>query len=356
MKSRCARGRARLAVLLGHLRNPDAPRPSHRDRAVRPAVSPGRREIRRRSGTGGGEMTADERRTGPPTGHADLDTLADLRRRRAGRAGGGAGRARTSPTAGSARPRSRRSTPSGPAARPAGAGDAGRRRRATGRGSRRPARPSGPVPAGGSTAADPEDELARARARRGPPAVPGDRQRPPRPWSCSPPAAPSPRSSAAAAPARPRPAAPAARPARRPSRRTRPGSCPRRRTAAPPPTPATRRRCPRTTGPACGRRCRRSPRRVRPLGRPRHDDAAARAACAGSIPGATGSLRGVQRIRYEGQPGVRVRVRRRRPADRLRGDRGLRERAGAAGDRARHGLLSPARGVRTGRRAGTSGP
>jgi RNA polymerase sigma-70 factor (ECF subfamily) len=27
VKSRCARGRARLAVLLGHLRNPDAPRP-----------------------------------------------------------------------------------------------------------------------------------------------------------------------------------------------------------------------------------------------------------------------------------------------------------------------------------------
>ena len=46
VKSRCARGRARLAVLLGHLRNPDGPRPSHRGPVVDRAPTGSREEAR----------------------------------------------------------------------------------------------------------------------------------------------------------------------------------------------------------------------------------------------------------------------------------------------------------------------
>ena len=56
------------------------PRPGLAGRVARPPAEPGRARARRTEvrQRGGGEMTADERRTGPPTGHADLDTLADL--------------------------------------------------------------------------------------------------------------------------------------------------------------------------------------------------------------------------------------------------------------------------------------
>jgi anti-sigma factor RsiW len=111
-------------------------------------------------------MTADERRTGPPTGHADLDTLADLH---AGVLDGPeADRVREhvadcrqcaatlealDAVQGQLRSLPEPAMPAVVAARlDAALADL---------------RTERPVPAGGSTAADPEDELARARARRG---------------------------------------------------------------------------------------------------------------------------------------------------------------------------------------------
>jgi len=44
VKSRCARGRARLAVLLGHLRNPDETAPVAPRTGGGPGTGPGSRE------------------------------------------------------------------------------------------------------------------------------------------------------------------------------------------------------------------------------------------------------------------------------------------------------------------------
>jgi hypothetical protein len=243
-------------------------------------------------------MTADERRTGPPTGHADLDTLADLD---AGVLDGPeADRVREhladcrqcaatlealDTVQGQLRSLPAPAMPAAVAARlDAALADL---------------RTERPVPAGGSTAADPEDELARARARRG--------RRLSRAIGAAAAAvvllvaggaiASIVRSggadestsgaagSAASAPAQPQDSN---------------GLVPKTANTGPDAAdqaalPAYDRASLRAALPA-----------IAALGAmPRAtelDDAASRAACAGSVPGATGSLRGIQHIRYEGRP------------------------------------------------------
>ena len=244
-------------------------------------------------------MTADERRTGPPTGHADLDTLADLH---AGVLDGPeADRVREhvadcrqcaatlealDAVQGQLRSLPEPAMPAVVAARlDAALADL---------------RTERPVPAGGSTAADPEDELARARARRG--------HRLSRAIGAAAAAvvllaaggaivsivrgggtsetASSDADSAAGAPAQPQDSA---------------GLVPKTTNGGPTPDAGNQaalsaydRASLRAALPAIAAQGA-TPRTAE------HDDAAP-LACAGSIPGATGSLRGVQRIRYEGQP------------------------------------------------------
>ena len=242
-------------------------------------------------------MTAGERRTGPPDGHADLDTLADLH---AGVLDGPeADRVREhaadcqqcaatlealDAVQGQLRSLPAPAMPAAVAARL----DAALADLRTGR----------PVPAGGSTAADPEDELAQARARRG--------RRLSRAIGAAAAAvvllaaggaiasivrgggtsetASSGAGSAASAPARPQDSdglVPAN------------GGTPDAGNLAA--LPAYDRASLRAALPAIAAQGA-TPRTAE------HDDAAPLAACAGSIPGATGPLRGVQRIRYEGRP------------------------------------------------------
>jgi len=245
-------------------------------------------------------MTADERRTGPPTGHADLDTLADLH---AGVLDGPAadrvrehladcrqcaatlealdavqGQLRSLPTP---------AMPAAVAARlDAALADL---------------RTERPVPAGGSTVADPEDELARARARRGRRlsqaigaaaaavvllAAGGAIASIVRGGGTSETAS-SGAGSAASAPAQPQDSDGLV------PKTTNGGATPDAGNQAA--LPAYDRASLRAALPAIAAQGA-TPRTAE------HDDAASRAACAGSIPGATGSLRGVQRIRYEGRP------------------------------------------------------
>ena len=242
-------------------------------------------------------MTADERRTGPPTGHAALDTLADLH---AGVLDGPAadrvrehladcrqcaatlealdavqGQLRSLPTP---------AMPAAVAARlDAALADL---------------RTERPVPAGGSTVADPEDELARARARRGRRlsqaigaaaaavvllAAGGAIASIVRGGGTSETAS-SGAGSAASAPAQPQDAAGA---------KSANGATPDATNQAA--LPAYDRASLRAALPAIAAQGA-TPRTAE------HDDAASRAACAGSIPGATGTLRGVQHIRYAGRP------------------------------------------------------
>jgi hypothetical protein len=244
-------------------------------------------------------MTADERRTGPPTGHSDWDTLADLhagvldgpeadgvREHVAGCRQCAATLEALDAVQGQLRSLPAPAMPVSVAARlDAALADL---------------RTERPVPAGGSTAADPEDELARARARRGrrlsqaigaaaaavvllaaggaiASIVRGGGAGEATSGSAG---------SAASAPAQPQDSN---------------GLVPKSNGGATPDVeneaalPAYDRASLRAALPAMAAQGA-TPRATE------QDDAATRAACAGSIPGATGSLRGVQRIRYEGSP------------------------------------------------------
>ena len=241
-------------------------------------------------------MTADERRSGPPTGHADLDTLADLH---AGVLDGPeADRVREhvadcrqcaatlealDAVQGQLRSLPEPTMPAAVAARlDAALADL---------------RTERPVPAGGSTAADPEDELARARARRGHRvsraigaaaaavvllAAGGAIVSIVRGGGTSETASSA--GSAASAPAQPQDAAGA---------KSANGATPGAANQAA--LPAYDRASLRAALPAIAAQGA-TPRTAE------HDDAAPLAACAGSIPGATGTLRGVQHIRYAGRP------------------------------------------------------
>jgi hypothetical protein len=244
-------------------------------------------------------MTADERRTGPPAAHADLDTLADLQ---AGVLDGSeAGRVRehvagcrqcaATLEALDAVQEQLRSVPAPtiPAAVAArlDAALAG-------------LRTERPVPAGGATAADPEDELARARARRG--------RRLSRAIGAAAAAvvviaaggaiasivrggggetASSGAGSAASAPVQPQESGAALPKTAAGGSLDNSGGQPvlpaydQASLRAALPTIAGQGVAPRATPPG---------------------DAARQAACADSIPGAQGSLRGVQHIRYDGRP------------------------------------------------------
>ena len=96
--------------------------------------------------------------------------------------------------------------------------------------------------------------------------------------------------------------------------------------------------CPRTTRPACGRRCRRSP-RATPGWRPEWPTRAGRPPAPAASAGTTRRAAGRPADPLPGPTRVRVRVRRQRPAHRLRRDRRLRDHTGSGRDGAGHGLL-----------------
>ena len=299
VKSRCSRGRARLAVVLGHLRNPDEPAPVPPERAA-PAATPAEphaaaRRPERRTVTG--------RRRSPRPRRP---------RRRAGRRADGA---------------ARRSGARARAGWPSCAASRGARRRHSGQlralpapampaavaarldaALRRPAAPEPAVPAGGgaSGAAAPGATSWRAAARRGAgrSAGPGRSAGRRGGGRCSPPAAPSPRSSAAAAPA-----STSGRRGRRrgrragPGRRTRPGRAQDDGGGSHPPTPADQAALRRVRpGRPAARRCRRSRRRAATRSAGRRRPGRLAACLAASRRARPASLRGVRRIRYQGQP------------------------------------------------------